>query len=294
MSHDSIQQAQVQAAQEFSFVLTQNEPSALDFLATRTGISKQKIKDAMNKGSVWWTLKNKIVRLRRATKELPKGCKIQFYYDPHLLAKKPETPQLIQDEIRYSIWYKPNGLLSQGSQWGDHCSILRWVEVNQKRNCFLVHRLDADAAGLIILAHDPQAAAGLSELFQTHGLQKYYQAWVQGELPDQAFTINSDLDGKTSITHIKKIIASKTVNQQTQTLLDIQLETGRKHQIRRHLAGIGHPIIGDRLYGKAAPKLQLLAYSLEFDCPITRKHQKINLQQAGLPDLNTTYKIDPN
>lgn len=287
MSQDSFQSAQAQTAQEFSFVLTQTEPSALDFLATRTGISKQKIKDAMNKGAVWWTLKNKIVRLRRATKELPKGCKIQFYYDAYLLAKKPETPQLVQDEIRYSVWYKPNGLLSQGSQWGDHCSILRWVEVNQKRNCFLIHRLDADAAGLMIIAHDPQAAAALSTLFQTHALKKYYQAWVQGDLTNQTFTINSDLDEKTSITHINKMIANKIVNQQTQTLLDIQLETGRKHQIRRHLSSIGHPIIGDKLYGKAAPRLQLLAYALEFDCPITRKHQKIHLQQVGLPDLNT-------
>ncbi len=287
MPQDSLQQAQLQTAQEFSFVLSQNESSALDFLAAQTGISKQKIKDAMNKGAVWWTLKNKIVRLRRATKALPKGCKVQVYYNPYLLAKKPETPQLVHDEIRYSVWYKPSGLLSQGSQWGDHCSILRWVEVNQKRNCFLVHRLDADAAGLMILAHDPQAAASLSELFQTHTLAKHYQAWVEGELSNHTFTINSDLDGKTSTTHIKKIIATKKVNQQTHSLLDIQLETGRKHQIRRHLAGIGHPIVGDRLYGKAAPQLQLLAYALEFDCPMTRKHQKINLQQAGLPDLNT-------
>jgi len=275
-----------QPAQEFSFVTTQNESSALDFLATQTGISKQKIKDAMNKGAVWWTLKNKIVRLRRATKELAKGTKIQFYYDPHLLAKKPELPQLVQDNSRYSVWYKPNGLLSQGSQWGDHCSILRWVEVNKKRNCFLVHRLDADAAGLMIIAHDAQAAAALSELFQSHQLQKYYQAWVQGEIKDDSFTINADLDGKTSITHIKKIVANKTINEQAQTLLDIQLETGRKHQIRRHLAGIGHPIIGDRLYGKAANKLQLLAYAIEFNCPITRMPQKINLQKIGLPDLN--------
>jgi len=274
-------------AQEFSFVVTQDEPSALDFLAAQTGISKQKIKDAMNKGCVWWTQKNKIVRLRRATKPVIKGTKIQFYYDPYLLAKKPATPQLVQDETRYSIWYKPHGLLSQGSQWGDHCSILRWVEVNQKRQCFLVHRLDAEAAGLIMIAHDAQSAAALSQLFQGRTVKKLYQAWVEGDQAnfETGITIDNDLDGKSAVTHVKKIMSKISHSEKVTTLLDVAIETGRKHQIRRHLSGIGHPIVGDKRYGKSADTMQLLAYQLEFDCPITRKHQLINLQQAGLPDL---------
>jgi tRNA pseudouridine32 synthase/23S rRNA pseudouridine746 synthase len=269
--------------QKYEFTLTKPEQTALDLLAEGTGLSKQRIKDAMNKGAVWWTLKGKTLRLRRATKVLYKGSKIQFFYDEQVLARKPETADLIHDAGQYSIWYKPAGMLAQGSQWGDHCSILRWVEVNgeslygNKRECFLVHRLDADAAGLMIIAHDSQSAAKLSLLFQGRDIKKHYQAWVVDdcELPAAGMTLNYELDGKSAITHIKKIGAANKA-----TLLDVHIETGRKHQIRRHLANIGHPIIGDKLYGtKAKVGLQLLAYRLEFMCPYSQRNLVVELDK---------------
>jgi tRNA pseudouridine32 synthase/23S rRNA pseudouridine746 synthase len=196
--------------QKFELTVTKPEQSALDLLAEGTGLSKQRIKDAMNKGAVWWTLKGKQLRLRRATKVLNKGSTIQLYYDPQVLARKPEAATLVYDAERYSIWYKPASILSQGSQWGDHCSILRWVEVNgeysqgkQQRECFLVHRLDADAAGLIIIAHDNQAAAKLSTLFQARDMRKFYQAWVKGEwqLSGEGLTITQPLDDPARYSH---------------------------------------------------------------------------------------------
>lgn len=262
--------------QKFEFTVTQAEQTALDLLAEGTGLSKQRIKDAMNKGAVWWTLKGKTLRLRRATKTLFKGSKIQFFYDEQVLARKPENATLIYDAGNYSIWFKPAGMLSQGSQWGDHCSILRWVEVNgqanegqRQRECFLVHRLDADAMGLIILAHDSQSAAKLSALFQARDMRKFYQAWVVGDcdLPATGLTLNDELDGKSAITHIKKMRVENN-----KTLLDVHIETGRKHQIRRHLANFGHAIVGDKLYGtKSNLGLQLIAYRLEFICPNTKQ-----------------------
>jgi tRNA pseudouridine32 synthase/23S rRNA pseudouridine746 synthase len=266
--------------QKFEFTVTQTQQTALDLLAEGTGLSKQRIKDAMNKGAVWWTLKGKTLRLRRATKVLNKGSRIQFFYDEQVLARKPETASLILDAGNYSIWFKPPGMLSQGSQWGDHCSILRWVEVNgqftqgkEKRECFLVHRLDGDASGLIILAHNAQAAAKLSTLFQARDMHKFYQAWVVDdcEVPAAGLTLTYELDGKSAITHIKKI-RSDIRTDSSKTLLDVTIETGRKHQIRRHLANIGHPIVGDRVYGKkASVGLQLLAYRLEFICPLSQQ-----------------------
>lgn len=270
--------------QKFEFTVTQAEQTALDLLAEGTGLSKQRIKDAMNKGAVWWTLKGKTLRLRRATKVLHKGSKIQFFYDEQVLARKPESANLIYGGGNYSIWFKPAGMLSQGSQWGDHCSILRWVEVNgqpnegqRQRECFLVHRLDADAMGLIILAHDSQSAAKLSALFQARDMRKFYQAWVVDDcdVPSAGLTVNHELDGKSAVTHIKKIRVENN-----KTLLDVHIETGRKHQIRRHLANIGHPIVGDKLYGTKSPSgLQLLAYRLEFVCPNTKQPLIIELPQ---------------
>jgi tRNA pseudouridine32 synthase/23S rRNA pseudouridine746 synthase len=270
--------------QKYDFTVTKPEQTALDLLAEGTGLSKQRIKDAMNKGAVWWTLKGKTLRLRRATKVLYKGSKIQFFYDEQVLTRKPETAHLIHDAAAYSIWYKPAGMLAQGSQWGDHCSILRWVEVNgeslygHKRECFLVHRLDADAAGLMIIAHDSQSAAKLSVLFQGRDIKKHYQAWVVDdcELAEVGTTLDYALDGKVAITHIKKIGVSSNA-----TLLDVHIETGRKHQIRRHLANIGHPIVGDKLYGtKAKAGLQLLAYRLEFVCPVSQQPLIVELDSA--------------
>lgn len=270
--------------QKFEFTVNQTEQTALDLLAEGTGLPKQRIKDAMNKGAVWWTLKGKTLRLRRATKVLYKGSKIQFFYDAQVLARKPEDATLIYDGGNYSIWFKPAGMLSQGSQWGDHCSILRWVEVNgqpnegqRQRECFLVHRLDADAMGLIILAHDGQSAAKLSALFQARDMRKFYQAWVVDDcdIPTTGLTLNFELDGKSAITHIKKVRVDGN-----KTLLDVHIETGRKHQIRRHLANIGHPIVGDKLYGtKSTSGLQLLAYRLEFVCPNTKQPVIVELPQ---------------
>jgi len=267
--------------QKFELTVTKPEQTALDLLAEGTGLSKQRIKDAMNKGSVWWTLKGKTLRMRRATKMLNKGSKIQFFYDEQVLARKPETPTLIYDANRYSVWFKPAGMLAQGSQWGDHCSILRWVEVNgqynpaSKRECYLVHRLDADAQGLMIIAHDNQSAAKLSLLFQGRDIKKYYQAWVVDdcEVPEAGMTLTYELDGKSAITHIKRIGYARN-----KTLLDVHIETGRKHQIRRHLANIGHPIVGDKVYGtKSNSGLELLAYRLEFVCPFDQRELVIEL-----------------
>lgn len=262
----------------------QSGETALNLLSTSSGLSKQRIKDAMNKGAVWWTKKNKMLRLRRASQVLEPGTRLALFYDPQVLTRIAEAPTLIADTRRYSVWFKPHGLLSQGSQWGDHCSILRWAEVHlqPKRACFLIHRLDGDAAGLLLLAHDSQSAARLSQLFQDHNIQKKYQARVTGlvNITGEEKIIAQVIDGKSAITHIKLLQQDTNL---LESLLDIRIETGRKHQIRRHLADLGHPIIGDRLYGKTNKRpLQLLAYQLEFVCPFTKKLMNYTLPQEQM------------
>lgn len=264
-------------ASTFDFTTTTSSQTAVDFLAEKTGLPKARIKDAMNKGACWWTLKGKQLRLRRASKDLPAGTRIQLYYDDQVLSRTPAAGQLMLDQGRYSVWYKPHGMLAQGSQWGDHCSLLRWVEVEHKRECFLVHRLDADAAGLMMIAHDSKAAALLSQLFQSRDLKKYYLANVTGELNATELRIDQPLDSKDSISIINTL---KINDGKTSSLVEVLIETGRKHQIRRHLSGIGHAIVGDRLYGSASKlPLQLLAYKLEFRCPVSNKLIHIELPE---------------
>ncbi len=258
--------------------------SALDALSDATGLPKQRIKDAMAKGACWWTHKGKQVRLRKAKREVRSGTRLQLFYDESVLARKPEEAELIEDKGRYSVWFKPHGMLAQGSQWGDHCSLLRWVEVELKRDCFLIHRLDADAAGLMLIAHDSRAAGALSQYFSGRAITKHYQARIAGCLNASDRLIDAPVEGKAAISRITTL----TYDNANQTsLMHVCIETGRKHQIRRHLAGIGHPIIGDRLYGRpAAVPLQLLACTLEFNCPITGQRVRFEV-----PEQLNTLKI---
>lgn len=258
-------------------VTTDKPTTASEALSEASGLSRQRIKDAMNKGACWWTLKGKKVRLRRATKELKAGTRLQLYYDENVLNRKPEAAILIEDKSRYSVWFKPHGLLAQGSQWGDHCSLLRSAELELKRPCLLIHRLDGDAAGLMLIAHDSKAAGALSQCFSGRTMAKHYLARVTGVINTKNQRIETPVDGKTAITHVSTLSTDEGAKT---SLLQVIIETGRKHQIRKHLQSIGHPIIGDRLYGKPARiPLQLLAAGLEFDCPLSRQRVKLVLPE---------------
>ncbi|MGM0767401.1 MAG: RluA family pseudouridine synthase [Pseudomonadota bacterium] len=256
---------------------------AVDALSEATGLSKQRIKDAMAKGACRWTHKGKQVRLRKAKREVKAGTRLQLFYDDIVLARKAEPAELLTDFGQYSVWFKPHGLLAQGSQWGDHCSLLREAEVRLGKPCFLIHRLDADAAGLMLIAHDSKAAAALSEMFAGRALRKVYHARVKGKLEARALTINTPVEDKEAISHVTTLAYDADSDA---TVVEVTIETGRKHQIRRHLAGLGHPIVGDRLYGTAdSLPLQLVAVELEFNCPLSRKKRTLRLP----PTLNGVF-----
>ncbi|MBK8287399.1 MAG: RNA pseudouridine synthase [Cellvibrionales bacterium] len=154
--------------------ITSNGKRAIDWLAENSPLSRMQLKKALANGAVWLHTGKKQERLRRATRELPANSTLHMYYDAAILALEPPTPTLVCDENQYSVWYKPAGLLSQGSKQGDHCSLLRIVEQTMNRKTFLVHRLDREANGLMLVAHTEKAAAALSGLFQKNRIDKYY------------------------------------------------------------------------------------------------------------------------
>ncbi|NVJ65822.1 MAG: RNA pseudouridine synthase [Gammaproteobacteria bacterium] len=253
----------------------------LELLAQQTSLSKQKLKDAMAKGAVWLSTSgaSKSAKpIRRKNAKLKAGNQLSLYYNPHVLAQQVDNPTLVADEGDYSVWNKPYGVWSQSSKWGDHCSIGRLVEQHFefKRSSFVVHRLDRAANGLILIAHNKKTSQLLSDLFAKRKVEKVYQATVTGKF-DKPQTIELPIDDKKAISHVSLIDYDSSKNQ---SRLEVKIETGRKHQIRKHLASIGFPIIGDRLYGQAQAEdinLQLTAYQLAFDCPLSAQSKTYQL-----------------
>jgi tRNA pseudouridine32 synthase/23S rRNA pseudouridine746 synthase len=263
---------------KINYTAQQNAERAIDMLATASTLSKAKIKDAMSKGAVQLFRQGKSSRLRRATTKLSAGDRVQLCYDEVLLTRTVSAPQLLQDHRRYSIWYKPAGVLAQGNEWGDHCAMTRLVELHfmHQRKVFVVHRLDREASGLMMIAHDSDTSAKLGQLFQLKKIEKQYQIRVRGETAASG-VIDTSLDGKAATTQFTRL---RYDTDSDTSALAVTIDSGRKHQIRRHFAHIAHPVMGDPQYGENNRDdrgLQLVAVQLAFDCPIARQRRLVQL-----------------
>lgn len=158
----------------------------------------------------------------------------------------------------------------------------------------IVHRLDKNTSGAIIVAKNDKAHINLSEQLKNHEIKKTYIALVRGRVKENQATINMpigrskkdrkkmavDAKGKEAITHFKVLERFDDC-----TLLEINIETGRTHQIRVHLSHIGYPIIGDDVYSNGKNKWNIVgqclhAKSLEFKHPITGENMHI---EAPMP-----------
>ena len=171
----------------------------------------------------------------------------------------------------------------------------------------IVHRLDKDTSGLLIVAKNDKSHVKMSEQIKNHEVKKTYIALVRGVLKENEATINMPIgrsntdrkkmavvkNGKNAITHIKVI---KRYNKYT--LLEINIETGRTHQIRVHLSHIGFPVVGDYTYSNGKNEFGIIgqclhAKALDFKHPITQK--EIHLE-APLPEYfrDILNKLDNN
>jgi len=254
---------------------------AVDLLVEASGLSRGQVKKAMKNGAAWLERRGHVQRLRRADRRLLSGDELHLYYNAHIQQQMPPPAQLIADEGDYSVWFKPSGMYSQGSKWGDHCTVGRWAEqhLRPQRNAFVVHRLDRAASGLMLLAHSKKAAAALSALFRQRALNKQYRVKVWGAFPGGNVRIEAPLDGKPAVSRVSRLNYDPGRNQ---SLLQVDIDTGRKHQIRRHLVDAGFPVVGDRLYGRGDEEqdLRLQAVCLAFDCPLSGERRKYRLPEV--------------
>ena len=169
----------------------------------------------------------------------------------------------------------------------------------------IVHRLDKDTSGLILIAKNDRAHIAMSEQFKSRSMEKHYRAVAFGSFKEDHGLIDAPIarhpvdrkkmaivpNGKPSQTEWKVIERLKGA-----TYLDVHLLTGRTHQIRVHMQSVGHPLLGDVIYAPnirtavKIPRLLLHAYSLEFDHPTTGERMKI---EAPIPKayLDTVQKL---
>jgi 23S rRNA pseudouridine1911/1915/1917 synthase len=160
----------------------------------------------------------------------------------------------------------------------------------------IVHRLDAGTSGLLVVAKTDEAYAALRRLFRDHAVERAYLALVRGSVGNDAFAVEAPLGRRAS-----KIVVDVTEGRGAETgfevrerfdgatLLEAVPRTGRTHQIRVHLAAIGHPILGDRAYGGGGDDARALGLArpflhaghLSFTHPITRRAVTLD---EGLPE----------
>jgi len=205
----------------------------------------------------------------------------KFHYQP------PTLPWL---DIRYRdrdiiVINKPVGLLSNPGMAAEthDCALTRLQQLYPET--LLVHRLDCATSGIMVFARSKTAESNLKTQFQEHRNDKLYIAEISGILENDEGTVDLPLaadkqhpplqqvneEGRKAITHYRVL-----ERRAHSTLVTLQPETGRTHQLRVHMLALGHPILGDDFYGdeqvqKARPRLCLHAASLIFNHPWSGK-----------------------
>ena len=199
---------------------------------------------------------------------------------------------IIYEDDDIIVINKPSGLLSIASDNEKSSTAYRmlsdYVQQKDKHNrIFVVHRLDEDTSGVLMVAKNVKIQQALQNNWNDIVKKRGYYAIVEGEMEKKSDTIKSYLkknsqnlmysskkagDGQLAITHYKVMKSNGTYS-----LLDVNIDTGRKNQIRVHLGEKGHYIIGDDKYGKPAnpiKRLGLHAYELDLIHPLTGKLMK--------------------
>lgn len=203
---------------------------------------------------------------------------------------------LFQDDYLLAV-NKPSGMLvHRGWAKADVVLVDLVREITGMKKTHPLHRLDRGAGGVIVFALDTDIARKLSQLQREKKIQKHYLALVRGIIPESGLVNHPlknkkdgpDGDAKTAFRRIETV----EILPRTLSLVEAVLNTGRLHQVRRHLKHISHPIIGDAKYGKgdlnrayrdnfALERMALHAFSIKFNHPVTGQNIEIH---APLPD----------
>ena len=207
----------------------------------------------------------------------------------HRAKTPPKLEILYQDRDLIAI-NKPAGLLSVGTtrENRQHALALLRMQLTRGNNrvkLWPVHRLDRDTSGILLFATSKEMREALMERWKD--TEKTYLAIVEGNPKSEKGSIAQPLymDEKTYYMHVgehpkaKPAVTHYGVTRRTDTrsVLEVQIETGRQHQIRAHMAWMGNPIIGDERYGTKGDRMGLHAYRISMLHPVSKKALKIEV-----------------
>jgi RluA family pseudouridine synthase len=284
-----------------SFRVSRADAATLqDFLAAKLGVSRRAAKAVIDGRSVWvnrravWMARHSlstgdVVEVPRAVASAARR---------HAGAEKAAPPPAERRHVRvlveagdYLVADKPAGMLSNNDPKSVE-AVLR--EQLGEPELQAVHRLDRDTTGCLLFARTPVAHLAAVEVFKTRSVSKSYAAIVVGSFPHAHMTIDAPLDGQPAQSNVSREMASPDAS-----LLRVRIETGRTHQIRRHLASVRFPVVGDRTFGlKSArdprlmsiPRQMLHAATLELPDP-TVKGARIKAHSPLPADFRAALRL---
>lgn len=241
-------------------------------IAAQTSLSRARARTLIRNGGV--RVDGQIVR--EAWHEAPAGALVEVRG-----VSAPSDSQALPERYR-DRWLlvvdKPSGLPSQAMPGGDRNHVYNIVSAREGE-VGLLHRLDTPASGLLLLTLDRSVNAALSKDFQERRIRREYLAVVVGD-PGPEGVWEAPLDGEQARTRWRRAASRDGLS-----VLQLRLDTGRTHQIRRHAADAGVPVVGDRRHGGAAgrawPRLALHAWRMKLNHPVSGAVLEL---EAPIPD----------
>ena len=268
------------------FILTHEDEgyTLLNFITKKLTLYKNKAKQILDRRQAFVNKKRTWI----ASYQLNKGDIIEVLTEEARQSKFQKSFILFSDN-HYLIVSKPPGILTNGPD-----SLENDLKAHFNDNHIqAVHRLDKETSGVVIFARDKDAFERMKILFKRKLIKKVYRAMVRGSVGKQTFTIDASIHGQKAVTHVRLLKRGKEAS-----YLEVDTETGRKHQIRIHLASVEHPVIGETEYDRnpiGNPLLRqtrrqmLHAYQISFNNPYT--HKPVSVTADITTDFNQHLKL---
>lgn len=219
--------------------VSKSDQTLQDFLCDWLSISRNKAKDLLDRRLVFVNG----VRTWMARHILQKGDLVGTHAAvPHQTPPRQSVPILFECND-YLVINKPAGYLSNGPD-----SVESAMQ-SQRREPVLraAHRLDRETSGCLLMARSKAALEDIIPVFRGNLVVKQYHALVTGMIPGDERLIDKPIEGVPAVTHVRVLARSRHASH-----ILARIETGRTHQIRKHLSAIGHPLLGDKQYGTRA------------------------------------------